>query len=148
MSLRFFGLLYPHISLSWYRGRVDWFLPRMFQFLRTSCGIELSCGWYVVMRKIFCSSSASSDGSGGFSKTALSLFLARAAASLSRSKGYFLRRKCDDRLITCLSKSVLLVQILLTLRNWLYGMLSLHLCGVQNCSKDNCGSQWVWCKGL
>ena len=79
--------------------------------------IVLSCKRQVVKRKIFFSSSALPECSGGFIKVSLALFLARAAASCIRVRGYFHQRKSDASWMMCWSKSTLLVQICLTLRN-------------------------------
>ena len=81
------------------------------------------------MRKTFSSSVLVVVLSVGSSKVALSLLLARVAAWWSNFSGYFRRRKCLQSSMTVRSKSSLNVQIRLILRNWLYGMLSLHLCG-------------------
>ena len=63
------------------------------------------------------------------SKVSLLSLLALRAASSKICRGYPLLMKYLLNVIVCLSKSDIFDQILLMRRNWLKGMLSLHLLG-------------------
>ena len=126
-SRRFLGRLYPQVSFLWKRVSVVWFLPRSGQLFLAIVGMHWSSGWYVVMRNTLSLSSALLLE--GVKSSSLVFPLARTAASLINSIGYFLLRKCPARLMTCLSKSLLVEQMRLIRKNWLYGMLSLHRWG-------------------
>lgn len=102
---------------------------------------------YVVMNKILSSCSSSPFYDCCVRKLVLSLFLGSAAACWRCSSGYCLMRKCCVKFSTCMSKSSLLLQIQLTLKIWLYGILYLHLWGVPNCSIGSFVSQLVLNRG-
>ena len=83
----------------------------------------------MVIRKTLSGPVSTLAFSAGSNKVVLSLPRARVAASCRSLRGYFRLRKCLHKIMMFWSKSSLCVQIRLILRNWLYGMLSLHLCG-------------------